>query len=429
MPRLTKKFVENLTVPEDKYITVWDDKLIGFGVRIRPTGKKAYIVQAKKNRKTIRKNVGIHGIMTADQARETAADLLRQIHAGINPNEEARKEQAKRTVSSLCEQFLDEYVPSHCKPRTAVEYCHCVDKYITPALGNMKVENVAREDVAKLHNAMRKVSYQANRTLGVLSVIFNQAEVWGLRPERSNPCYNIKKYKEQKRERFLSPEELACLGKALEDEKSLSPSAVTAFQLLIFTGARLSEIQTLKWEYVRGNKIHLPDSKTGAKGVPLNQPALETLSKIERIEGNPYVITGKNDGAYLSDLQKPWRRIRKQATVLFWLKHTDTAAKLIKKVIEETDQRPTWEECQKAAKAEELELPVGLADVRIHDLRHTFASEAVMSGESLPMIGKILGHTQTQTTARYAHLADDPLQLASERIAGSLKKAMSGCQY
>jgi integrase len=224
----------------------------------------------------------------------------------------------------------------------------------------------------------------------------------------------------------LSPEELVCLGKVLKEEKDFAPSAVTAFQLLIFTGARLSEIQTLKWEYIRGNKIHLPDSKTGAKGVQLNQPALETLSEIERIGGNPYVITGKNDGAYLSDLQKPWRRIRKQATILFWLLYTDTATKLVKKLTEVTGQNPTWEKCQNAAKIEKLELPVGLADVRIHDLRHTFASEAVMNGESLPMIGKILGHTQTQTTARYAHLADDPLQLASERIASSLKKAMAG---
>jgi integrase len=426
MPRLTKKLVDALVPPSEKYITIWDDRLIGFGIRVRHSGKKAYIVQAKKNQRTIRKNVGIHGTLTADQARVAAADLLRQIHAGINPNEEARKERAKRTMDALCEQFLNEYVPSHCKPRTAVEYQHAVDKYILPALGNIKTEDVAREDVAKLHNSMRRTPYQANRTLGVLSVIFNQAEIWGMRIERTNPCYNIKKYKEQKRERFLSPEELACLGETLNAEKKFAPSAVTAFRMLIYTGARLSEIQTLKWDYVRGNKIHLPDSKTGAKTIPLNQPALDILSEVERIEGNPYVVTGKQDGAYLTDLQKPWRRIRKQATVLFWLRHSDTAARLVHELTEKTGEQPTWEECQKTAKTVNFDLPVGMTDVRIHDLRHTFASEAVMTGESLPMIGKILGHTQTQTTARYAHLADDPLQSASERIATSLKKAMAG---
>lgn len=426
MPRLTKKFVEALTPPDEKYVTIWDDRLIGFGVRIRPSSKKAYIVQAKKNGKTIRKNVGVHGTLTADQARETAADLLRQIHAGINPNEEAKKEREKCTMEGLCTQFLDEYVPSHLKPSTAGDYRQVIEKFILPAMGELRAEDVAREDVAKLHNSMRRIPYQANRTLSVMSVILNQAENWGLRPDRSNPCYHIKKYKEQKRERYLSPDELACLGETMNAEKDFAPSAVSAFKLLVFTGARLSEIQTLKWDYVRGNKIHLPDSKTGAKIIPLNQPALDTLSEVKRIEGNPYVVTGKKEDAYLTDLQRPWRRIRKQATIQFWLRHSETAARLVNELAEQNDEQPSWEECHKAAKSAKLELPIGLADVRIHDLRHTFASAAVMSGESLPMIGKILGHTQPQTTARYAHLADDPLQSASERIATSLQKAMTG---
>ena len=156
---------------------------------------------------------------------------------------------------------------------------------------------------------------------------------------------------------------------------------MTAYRLLLYTGARLSEIQTLKWEHVRGNRLHLPDSKTGAKTIPLNGPALEVLANAERIEGNPYVIAGAKESQYLKDLQKPWRRVRKAA---------------------------------------------GLDDVRIHNLRRTFASEAVMAGESLPTVRKILGHTQAQTAARYAHLADDPLQDASDRVASSLKKAMDG---
>ena len=165
------------------------------------------------------------------------------------------------------------------------------------------------------------------------------------------------------------------------EEESFAPSAVTAIRLLLYTGARLSEIQTLKWEHIRGHRIHLRDRKTGAKTIPLNGPALEVPAGTKRVEGNPYVITGTAEGAHLTDLQKPWRRVRKVA---------------------------------------------GLEDVRIHDLRHTFASEAVMGSESLPMVGRILGHTQAQTTARYAHLADDPLQRASERIASSLKEAISG---
>ena len=173
--------------------------------------------------------------------------------------------------------------------------------------------------------------YQANRTLGVVSKMMNLAEAWGLRPDRSNPCYHIRKYKEGKRERFLTAEELARLGRALDEEESFAASAVTAFRLLLYTGARLSEIQTLKWEHIRGNRMHLPDSRTGAKTIPLNEPALEVLAEAKRVEGNPYVIAGTKDGAYLTGLQKPWRRVRKAA---------------------------------------ELE------DVRMHDLRHSCASKA-----------------------------------------------------
>ena len=159
--------------------------------------------------------------------------------------------------------------------------------------------------------------------------MMNLAEPWGLRPDRSNPCYHIRKYKEGKRERFLTAEELARLGKTLDEEESFAPAAVTAFRLLLYTGARLCEIQTLKWEDIRGNRIHLPDSKTGAQTIPLNGPALEVLAEAKRVGGNPYVIVGKKSDAYLTDLQKPWRRVRKAA---------------------------------------ELE------DVRIHDLRHLCAS-------------------------------------------------------
>ena len=247
------------------------------------------------------------------------------------------------------------------------------------ALGAIKVTALRRDDVAALHHEMREKPYQANRTLGVVSKMMNQAEAWGLRPDRSNPCYRVRKCKEKKRERFLTTDELARLGRALDEEESFAPSAVTAFRLLLYTGARLSEVQTLKWEHIRDDRIRLPDSKTGAKTIPLNGPALEVLAATKRVEGNPYVVTGTAEGAHLTDLQKPWRRVRKAA---------------------------------------------GLEDVRTHDLRLTFASEAVMGGESLPMVGRILGHTQAQTTARYAHLADDPLQRASERIASSLKQAM-----
>lgn len=384
MPRLSKRTVDALT-PDAKDYFVWDSDMAGFGLRVWPTGRKVYLIQYRDSGgRTRRKGLGKHGIVTADEARSEARTLLASVAKGSNPSEDARRKKSAPTVEELCERFLTEYVPSHCKASTQKEYRRNVDLFIKPRIGRMKVADVERSDIADLHHAHRDIPYQANRTLGVLSVMFNQAEIWGHRPDGSNPCRHVRKYEEKKRERYLSPEELSRLGQTLNEleasgEESLS--AINAIRLLILTGCRLGEIQTLKWEYVQGNRLRLPDSKTGAKVVYLGEAALEVLSKIERPPGNPYVCKGKISGAHLSDMQKPWRRIRKAA---------------------------------------------GLEDVRIHDLRHSFASSAVGMGESLPMIGKLLGHSQVQTTARYAHLADDPVQVSAERVSGYLGKILTG---
>jgi len=210
------------------------------------------------------------------------------------------------------------------------------------------------------------------------------AEMWGLRPDGSNPRKHIRKYPEEKRERFLSTAELRRIGEVLremESERVELPSAILAARLLILTGCRLGEIMTLKWDYIdfQERALRLPDSKTGKKIVHLGSPAVEYLQDAQHINGNPWVITGTLLGKPLSDLQPFWQRVRARA---------------------------------------------GLKDVRIHDLRHTFASTAVASGQGLPMIGKLLGHTQVQTTARYAHLAADPVKSAADSVATSLREAL-----
>jgi integrase len=236
-----------------------------------------------------------------------------------------------------------------------------------------------------VHHDLRHIPYEANRCLEVMSKMFSLAEMWGLRPDGSNPRRHIKKYAEEKRERFLSPAELKRVGevfKEMESEGIELPSAIAAARLLILTGCRLGEIMTLKWEHVdfAGKALRLPDSKTGAKVVHLGQPAVDVLEKINKLEKNPWVIVGTLPGARLTDLQPFWQRVRARA---------------------------------------------GLKDVRIHDLRHTFASTAVASGQGLPMIGKLLGHTQVQTTARYAHLAADPIKIAADCVSNALQQAMS----
>jgi integrase len=292
-------------------------------------------------------------------------------------------------VMELGARFLRDYVPQHCKQSTAYEYRRAVELFINPALGRHRISDVLRADVAGFHHGLRDRPYQANRALGVLSKMMNVAEEWGLRPDGSNPCRHVKKYREVKRERYLTREELQRLGAVLADKETKateSPFVIAAIALLVLTGARLSEILTLRWAYVdlENGVLRLPDSKTGAKLIYLNATAIQLLRTMPRMQGNPHVIAGAKPGAHLVELQKPWRRIRAKA---------------------------------------------GLNDVRIHDLRHSFASVAAGTGMSLPMIGKLLGHTQASTTQRYAHLATDPVRAAADAIGAEIVAVMSGAKY
>ena len=211
MPKLTKRHIDTLPVREKEYF-VWDDQLKGFGARVYPNGGKRYVVQTFRRGKTIRVQIGRHGALPFEQAKARARKVIADVDDGRNPNQEKAAEHLSPTVAELAERFLKDYVPVHCKPRTEVEYRHAVKRYIVPALGSIKVAALARDDVAALHHEMRDKPTQANRTLGVISKMMNLAEAWGLRPDRSNPCYHVRKYKETRRERFLTTDELARLG-------------------------------------------------------------------------------------------------------------------------------------------------------------------------------------------------------------------------
>ena len=374
IPRITKRSVDAIKAGGTDTV-YWDGELTGFGLRVRRSGRKSYVVQTRIAGKLCWFTIGPHGPLNPDQARARALEILACAKKGIDPrNADARRE-AEPSMADLGRRFLEEYVPVHCKPSTREEYSRSVKLFVDPVIGELRVPEVQRKDIAALHHGLRDKPYQANRTLGVLSKMFSLAEVWGWRPDGSNPCRHVKRYKEHKRERFLSPEETERLGQVLRDVEEEMSSAVAAFRLLLLTGCRMSEIRDLRWEYVKDDCIELPDAKTGGRVVPLGPEARAVLSAIPRDEDNPWVIAGRLPGSHLTDLQRPWRRIRKQA---------------------------------------------GLEGVRIHDLRHSFASRALALGESLTMIGKLLGHTQVQTTARYAHLARDSIQTAAARITGSI---------
>jgi integrase len=381
--KLTKRTVESLRANEKDYIT-FDSELPGFGVRIMPSGKRFFLIQYRRHGRTRRVMMGQFGPVTAENARREATRLLGQVRgAGGDPAALRDAERLAATVKDLGQRFLKQHVATRCKPSTQGEYRRSVELFIDPFFGNQRVRSVQPADVAELVGAMAHIPYQSNRTLGILSKMMNLAEIWGMRDRHTNPCELIERY--HKRERFLSGKELQRLGTVLakaEAEQTESRYAVAAFRLLLLTGCRLSEIQKLEWRHVdtESGELHLPDSKTGAKTVHLGKSAFDVLRDLPRVAENPYVIVGKREASYLTDLQHPRRRMRAAA---------------------------------------------GLEGVRIHDLRHTFASGGLAVGEGLSMIGKLLGHTQIQTTARYAHLASDPMKAAANKISDRLASALS----
>ena len=382
---LSNRMVGKLEVEKDTVF--WDRELTGFGVRVYPTGSKVYIAQARGPEGPKRVAVGRQGVIHAEEARKRAALIISRIKAGEAPVPETLIPAGGPSVAELAARYIAEYVSVRCKPRTVKLARSVVHRHIAPALGRMPLAAVERARVAELHGRLHETPSIANAVVGALSAMYKLAEGWGLVPEGLlNPCRSLIKYPERRRERFLTAAEFGRLGCVLDEAETrggASAPAVAAIRLLILTGCRKSEILTLRWEDVAPgeSELRLPDTKTGARAVSLSPPAVKLLADLPRLPGNPWVIPGKKPGGRLSSLDYVWRIIREQA---------------------------------------------GLEDVRIHDLRHSFASRALALGESLPMIGKLLGHSQIQTTARYAHLARDSVYEAAERIAESIATDILG---
>ena len=385
MTKLTNRTVA-ATRPRDRDVFVWDDELPGFGLRVKPSGVKSYVIQYRNRHNDSRRiTIGRHGVIGPEKARRKAKKMLADVQDGADPATERKDDREAPTVAELAEKYLREHAAPHKKPRSVEEDQRLLRLHVLPALGRKKVAGITRADITGLHHAMRDTPGAANRTLALVSKMLNLAEKWGLRPDGSNPCRHVDRYPERKMERFLSVDELGRLGAVLaEAERTATElrSVIAAVRLLMFTGARLGEILNLEWSHVDFERscLRLPESKTGAKVIHLNAPALEVLNGIER-DGSPWVIAGRDPNKPLVNLRKPWHRIRKAA---------------------------------------------GLDNVRLHDLRHSFASVGVAGGLSLPMIGALLGHTQPATTARYAHLAADPLKQAADMIGGRIAAALRG---
>lgn len=421
--RLTKQVVDALEIREKDYVE-WCGKLSGFGCRVRPTGSKSFVAQYRvggRNSPVRKVTVGAYGKLTVEEAREAAAKILAKAELGDDVAATRAKQRAEISVTQLCE----EYMADGCdlkKPSTILTDKSRIERHIKPLLGRKRIGEVTRadierfmRDVANGKTAMDEKTGKhgraivrggkgtATRTVRLLGGIFSYAVARGY--IESNPRFGVKLYADGKGERFLSSEELQRLGAALQEAETnglpwqfeegrkekhrpakaenrrevISPYAVAAIRLMIFTGCRAGEILNLRWSEVdfENGFLYLSDSKTGAKKVLLAAPALQVLAALPRM--GRYVIAGANPNKPRSDIKRPWERITAYAK---------------------------------------------LEDLRLHDLRHSFASVGAASGMGLSTVGKLLGHSSPVTTARYSHFADDPLRRASEEIAGTIAAAM-----
>ena len=428
--KLTKRTVEAVK-PNDARICLHDTEIKGFQCRISPAGVRTYYLYYRtENGRERRPKIGEHGTITSEEARTIAKRWMAEVASGQDPSLERQIKRKGETVRDFAGRYLDQYAKVKKKASSAETDALNINVHIIPNLGNLKVTDVSRRDIVRLHQSMSNTPYAANRVLALLSKMFNLAEQWDERPQASNPCMHIDKYKEHKRERYLTMNELAKLSgvlKEVELENVELASVVPAIRLLLFTGCRRNEILTLRWEFVdyQEGYLNLPDSKTGKKTINLTAPVREILTSITKLPNNPYVITGAKTGAHLVNLRKPWTRIRERVTLAIWKEQKDVL-KVIEALMGQNGSVPSLKNVQEACLQENITLEGGLLDVRLHDFRHTYASAGVGGGQSLPIVGKLLGHTQPQTTARYAHLADDPVRRAADTIAADLEAAMEG---
>lgn len=434
--KLTKRVVDAIK-PGAARVLWYDTELKGFGLKVEPSGVMTWIVEyragaggraAAKRRLTL----GKAGALTPDEARLLAKDALAKVHAGEDPAATKASTRAAKTVAELCDTYLRDAEAGNVigrrgtikKASTLVSDRGRIERHIKPLLGENLVRDVSRADIERflrdVANGKTAADIRtkkrgraivtggkgtATRTVRLLGGMFSYAIEHGMRSD--NPTHGVRKFADRQGMRHLSTDELARLGAALREAETIglawnakdggsskhlpkldanrrsliSPHAVAAIRLLVLTGCRLGEILQLQWANVDLERglLMLPDSKTGAKAVVIGAPAMEVLGSIPRIEGCDYVIAGDKPGQPRSDLKRPWAMIRRAA---------------------------------------------GLDDVRLHDLRHTYASHGAAAGMGLTVVGRLLGHADVKTTNRYSHFDADPLRRAANAIGGALNAAM-----
>ena len=402
--KITESTVKETTASDAKECVHWDDTLKGFGLRVQPSGHKGFIVQyrtAGGRRGRVRKiTIGSYGSpWTVDMARKEAKRILGLVGTGRDPAQDRRNEKEAPTVAELCDLYFAEGCATK-KPLTVSFDKGRVERHIKPVLGRLKASEVCRGDIERFVREVAagktavdvKTKKQgrarvtggigaATRALGLLSGIFTFAVQRKIRAD--NPVRGVKGFAGKKGQRFLAPDEWSRLGEAMRraEADGLNKAALSIIRVLALTGARKSEISTLRWSEVDVENccLALSDSKTGAKVVPIGTAALDIIRAQPRLEGSDWVFPGERQEGSFQGLDRVWRHVRFSA---------------------------------------------GLTTVRLHDLRHSYASRGLAAGAGLAIIGAILGHRDVKTTSRYAHLAADPVKRAADQIANDVSRAM-----
>lgn len=413
MPKITKRFVDTAAPRAERWIA-WDDDLPGFGLVVLPSGVKSYVVRYRTlEGRDRRPTIGRHGVITPDQARDQAREILVTVGRGGDPLGDRREKRRGAAMSDLFGRFLEEHAVVHCTPRTVAEYRRVVEKHLRPMVGALKVEGFTNQDARRVHYALRATPGQANRVLGVLSKALSLAMEWGMRPDGLNPCARVKKYAQHSRDRFLSVDELGRLGAALIQAEAaglpwvvdetkpkakhlarpenrvspLDPTIVAVVRLLLLTGARLSEVTELQWSHVdfATGTLALPYQKgRGRRPHVVAGAAMDLVSRRPRVDGSPWVFPRRGD---------PSRCISREVVESGWSRIRGFA---------------------------------GLDGVRLHDLRHTFGTTASRSGANAFQIRDSLRHANITMTARYVNADLDPQRALAEAVGNTITAALTG---